>query len=122
MNCLGRFSNIFASEGSPIILPKLGSVFSRTTSFVLKIVILLAFGLGICEGVGEDSGHGIGHIDIRVGSCNYLNVFVCHACALRWGVTHIRNYLYWEIAHPVEGILFQVQEAFEKTTHFRGLF
>ena len=36
MNCLGRFSNTFASEGSPILLPKLGSVFSRTTSFVLK--------------------------------------------------------------------------------------
>ena len=26
--------------------------------------ILLAFGLGICEGVGEDSRHGIGHVDI----------------------------------------------------------
>ena len=36
MNCLGRFFNTFASEGSPILLPKLGSVFSRTTSFVLK--------------------------------------------------------------------------------------
>ena len=68
MNCLGRFSNTFASEGSPILLPKFGSVFSRTTSFVLKTVILLAFGLGICEGVGEDSGHWIGHVDIRLGS------------------------------------------------------
>ena len=28
-------------------------------AFVLKTVILLAFGLGMCEGVGEDSGHGI---------------------------------------------------------------
>ena len=36
MNCLGRFSNTFALEGSSIFLPKLGSVFSRTTSFVLK--------------------------------------------------------------------------------------
>ena len=34
----------------------------------LKLYILLAFGLGICEGVGEDSRHGIGHVDIRVGS------------------------------------------------------
>ena len=25
MNCLGRFSNTFASEGSPILLPKFGS-------------------------------------------------------------------------------------------------
>ena len=40
--------------------------------------ILLAFGLGICEGVGEDSEHGIGHVDIRVGSCNCLDVIVCH--------------------------------------------
>ena len=36
MNCFGRFSNRFASEGSPIFLPKLGSVFSRTKAFVLK--------------------------------------------------------------------------------------
>ena len=36
MNCLGRLSNTFASEGSPILLPKFGSVFSGTTSFVLK--------------------------------------------------------------------------------------
>ena len=31
-----RFSNTFASEVSLIFLPKLGSVFSRKTSFVLK--------------------------------------------------------------------------------------
>ena len=51
----------------------------------------------MCEGVGEDSGHGVSHLDIRVGSCNNLNVFVCHACALRWGVTHVGNYLYWAL-------------------------
>ena len=38
MNCIGRFSNTFASEGSPIPLPKLGGVFSITTGFVLKTV------------------------------------------------------------------------------------
>ena len=32
--------------------------FREQKAFVLKIVILLAFGLGICEGVGEDSRHG----------------------------------------------------------------
>ena len=69
--------------------------FQEQIDFILKTVILLALSLGICEGVGEDSGHGIGHVDIRVGSCNCLNVFVCHACALRWGVTHVGNYLYW---------------------------
>ena len=59
-------------------LPKLGSVFLRTKSFVLKTVILLAFGLGMCEGVGEDSRHGIGHVDIQVGSCICLSVIVFH--------------------------------------------
>ena len=29
MYCFGRFSNTFASEGSPIFLPTFGSVFSR---------------------------------------------------------------------------------------------
>ena len=38
MYCFGRFSNTFASEGSPIFLSKLGSVFSRATSFVLKMM------------------------------------------------------------------------------------
>ena len=38
MYCFGRFSNTFSSEGSPIFLPKFGSVFSRTTSFVLKMM------------------------------------------------------------------------------------
>ena len=59
MNCLGRFSNTFALKGNSILLPKFGSVFSRTRSFVLKTVILLSFGLGICEGVGKDSRHGL---------------------------------------------------------------
>ena len=26
-----------------------------------------------------------------------LNMIVYHACALRWGVTHIGNYLYWAL-------------------------
>ena len=42
--------------------------FQEQKAFVLKTVILLAFSLGMCEGVGEDSGHGIDHVDIRVGS------------------------------------------------------
>ena len=29
----------------------------------------------MCEGVGEDSRHGTGHVDIQVGTCTiYLNV------------------------------------------------
>ena len=52
--------------------------FREQKAFVLKTVILLAFVLGMCEGVAEDSRHGIGHVDIRVGSCNFLDVIVCH--------------------------------------------
>ena len=55
----GRFCNTFSSEGSPIFLLTFGSVLSRTTSFVLKSDIFLIHGLGKCEGVGEDSGHGL---------------------------------------------------------------
>ena len=52
--------------------------FREQKAFILKIVILLAFGLSMCEGVGEDSRHGIGHVDIQVGSCIYLSVIVFH--------------------------------------------
>ena len=76
MNCFGRLSNRFASEVSPIYLPNLGSEFSRTKTFCFENCILLAFGLGMCEGVGEDSRHGIRHVDIQVGSCIFLSVFV----------------------------------------------
>ena len=38
MNCYGRFSNTFTLEGSPIFLPKFGSVFLRTIGFVMKMV------------------------------------------------------------------------------------
>ena len=33
--------------------------FQEQTTFVLKTVILLAFSLGVCERVGEDSRHGL---------------------------------------------------------------
>ena len=52
--------------------------FREQKAFILKTVILLAFGLGMCEGAGEDSRHGIGHVDIQVGSCICLSVFGCH--------------------------------------------
>ena len=51
--------------------------FQEQKAFVLKTVFLLAFGLG-SEGVGEDLKHGIGHVDIQVGSCICLSVIVCH--------------------------------------------
>ena len=34
--------------------------------------MFLTLGLGMREGVGEDSSHGIGHVDIRVGIMNSL--------------------------------------------------
>ena len=59
MYCFGRFSNTFTSEGSPYFYRHFGSVFSRTTSFFFENDIFLMHGLGKCEGVGEDSGHGL---------------------------------------------------------------
>ena len=52
--------------------------FEEQKAFVLKTVFLLAFGLGMCEGVGDDSRHEIGHVDIQVGSYICLSVIVCH--------------------------------------------
>ena len=52
--------------------------FREQRAFVLKTIFLLAFGLGMYEGVGEDSRHGIGHVNIQVESCIYLSVIVCH--------------------------------------------
>ena len=93
-NYVGRLSNNsrqrgpwIVSEGYPTNSPRrvihyiyrISVVcFQEQKTFVLKTVILLAFGLGICEGVGEDSRHGIGHVDIQVGSCICLSVIVCH--------------------------------------------
>ena len=68
----------FTSEGSPIYLPKLGIMFSRTKTFCFENDVFLAFGLGMCEGVGQDSIHGIGNVDIQVGSCIFFSVFGCH--------------------------------------------
>ena len=53
--------------------------FREQKAFILKTGYFTRIRLKhICEGVGEDSGHGIGHVDIRVGSFNCLNVIVCH--------------------------------------------
>ena len=66
----------FASEGTPIYLQKCGSKFSRTKSFCFENCIFARIGLGMCEGVGEDSRHGTGLVDIQVGSCICLSVIV----------------------------------------------
>ena len=68
MNCFGGFSKIFSSKVCLIFYRNSVVCFQEKIAFVLKTVILLAFGFGICEGVGEDSRHGFGHVDIQVGS------------------------------------------------------
>ena len=87
-DCFGKLTNQFASESSPIFLPNLGSIFSRTIGFVLKMIIFLIHGLGKCKGVGEDSRHGNGPVDIQVGSRIYLSVCLNWSTAytLRWRV------------------------------------
>ena len=50
--------------------------FIEQKAFVLKTVFLLAFDLDMCDGVGEDSRHGIGHVDIQVRSCICLSMIV----------------------------------------------
>ena len=93
-NCVGRLSNNsrrrgprIVSEGYPKDSPRrevqyvyrISVVsFREQKAFALKTMILLAFDLGMCQGVGEDSRHGFGHVDIQVGSCIYLSVIVCH--------------------------------------------
>ena len=77
MNCFGGLSNRFGGFSNKFYQNSVVS-FRGQKAFVLKTVILLTFGLGMCEGVGEDSRHGIGHVDIQVGSCICLSVIVCH--------------------------------------------
>ena len=59
-DCFGKMIQQFASEGSPIYLPKLGMMFSRTKSFCFENDVFLTFGLGMSEGVGEGSRNGKG--------------------------------------------------------------
>ena len=68
--CLGRLSNKFYRNSVVS--------FQEQKTFVLKTIFLLAFGLDMCEGVGEDSRHGIRYVNIQVGSCIYLSVIVFH--------------------------------------------
>ena len=57
---LGRLSNVFISEGCP----QIKQIFYLETVFI--------HGISMCEGVGEDSRHEIGHVDIRVGIMNLI--------------------------------------------------
>ena len=63
---LGGLSNVFILEGCS----QLKQIFLLKTIFI--------HGISMCEGVGGDLRHGIGHVDIQVGSCICWNVFGCH--------------------------------------------
>ena len=56
----GKIIQQFASGGSPIYLPKLGMRFSSTKTFCFENDVFLTFGLGMHEGVSEDSRSGKG--------------------------------------------------------------
>ena len=89
--------------------------FQEQKVFVLKTVFLLAFSLGVCEEVGEDSRHGIVNVDIQVGSCICLSVISCHDMCTQVGSNPCRKLSLVGIAHPVEGSLFQVQRVYRRT-------
>ena len=54
--------------------------FSRTKIFCFENDVFLTFNLSMYEGVGEDSRYEIVHVDIQVGSCICLNVFILNNC------------------------------------------
>ena len=71
MNAIGGLSNGFISEGCPMgfSIGGLSIGFQKQKSFVLKTVFI--HGNCMCEGVGEDSGHGAWHVDIHVEMCMF---------------------------------------------------
>ena len=83
-------------------------MFLRTKTFCFENNVFLTFGLGICERVDEDSRHGIGHVDIQVGSCICLNVFGFHYMCTEVGSNLCRRLSLLGIVDLIEGSLFQV--------------
>ena len=77
-DCFGELPSNSPRRVVQWILLKIGSMFSRTKTFCFENRIFLIFGLGMCEGVGEDSRHKIGHVDIQVGLYICLSVFGWH--------------------------------------------
>ena len=62
----------------------------------------------------------IGHVDIRVGSCNCLDVIVFHGMCTKVGSNPCRKLSLLGFAHPVEGSLFQVHGVYMRTAFTRG--
>ena len=76
MNCFGELPNKFTSEDCPTYY--IGGLSSIKTNILFGKEMIFIHGLDMCEGVGEDSRHGIGHVGIQVGSCICLNAFGYH--------------------------------------------
>ena len=76
MNCFGELPNKFTLEDCPMYY--IGGLSSIKTNILFGKKLIFIHSLGMCEGVGEDSRHGIGHVDIQVGSCICLNMFGFH--------------------------------------------
>ena len=119
-DCFGEISSNSPRKVVQCIYQNSVVSFREQKDFVLKTVILLPFGLGVCDGVGEDSGHGFGHVDIRVGSLNCLNVIVFHNICTYVGSNPGRKLSLLGFAHPVEGSPFQVQGAIGEATLTTG--
>ena len=63
MNCFRELPNKFTSEDYPTYLYR-RVAHNYNKYFCLEMIFV--HGLGMCKGVGEDSRHGIGHVDIQV--------------------------------------------------------
>ena len=83
-DCFGKMIQQFALEGSPIYLPKLGMMLSRTKIFGFKNDVFLTFGLGMREGVSEGSRHGSGWVTFSSIPCRHLskNIYVFLECLM----------------------------------------
>ena len=98
INYIGELSNKFGYQ-------RMSNEFSKkkNISFILETIFI--HGKCMCEGVGEDSRHGAWHVDIHVEMCIFLLEYVWMfehgtACALRWGVALVGDFLYWALLTP----------------------
>ena len=73
-DCFGTLSNNSTQRVVQYLYRNSVVCFREQKAFVLKTDYFLIHGLGKCEGVGEDSRHGIEHVDIQVGSRICLSV------------------------------------------------
>ena len=85
-----RMRTMTVSRSSPTHSPRrvvpyfyrISVVYFQEQQVLFENGVFLIHGLGKCEGVSEDSGHGNGHVDIQVGSRIYLSV------CLNWSIAY----------------------------------